>query len=136
MDPGELIERVPSRSKIERVQLLLVQDKEIAAVIHSTHTALGEARVALEQKRALLNEMGQASDVSKLKAVLSAVHDSGDVAVRIREARGQVDKETEQIERMMQALNPSLPDGADIEALAVPPQDTVVTQRDEDPRLA
>ena len=130
-DPAALIERVPSRSKIERVQLLLVQDKEIAAVIHSTHTALEEAHAALEQKRTLLTEMGRASDVSKLKAVLSVVHDSGDVAVRIREARGQVDKETEQIERMMQALNPSLPDGADIEALAVPPQDTVITHRDE-----
>ena len=57
--------------------------------------------------------------------------DSGDVAVRIREARGQVDKETEQIEQMMQALNPSLPDGVDIEALAVPPQDTVISRRDE-----
>ena len=130
-DPAELIERVPSRSKIERVQLLLVQDKEIAVVIHSTHTALEEAQAALEHKRALLNEMGQTSDVSKLKAVLSAVHDSGDVAVRIREARGQVDKETEQIERMMRDLKPSLLGGADIEALAVPPQDTVVSRRDE-----
>ena len=130
-NPAELIERVPPRSKLEPVRLLLAQDRELATVIQSTRTALDEAQAALVKKTELLDEMGQASDVSGLTAVLSAVHDSGDVAGRIRMAQGQVDEASEQIERKVRALKPSLSDDADIEALAVPLQETVVVHRDD-----
>ena len=130
-DPAELIEQVPPRSKLEPVRLLLAQDRELTTVIQSSRTALEEAQAALAEKTELLDEMGQASDVSGLTAVLGAVHDSGDVASRIRMAQGQVDEVSEQIERKIQALKPSLPNDADIEALAVPPQETVVVHRDD-----
>ena len=61
---------------------------------------------------------------------MNAVHDSGDVASRIRSAQGRVQQASEQIGRMVKSLKPALPDDTDIETLPVPPRATVQEHRD------
>ena len=130
-DPDELIDRVPTRSKLEPIRTLLVQDRELATTMQSKRTALDEAQVAFDDKTESLDAMGEVPDLSGLAAVLSVIHDSGDVESRIRIAQGQVDQVSEQIELKLRVIKPTLPDDIDIEALAAPPRATVVDHRDD-----
>ena len=130
-DPSELIERIPSRSRVEPVRGLLARHGELAVELRSVRKALEESQAALQDKTERLEEIGKATDVSGLAAVLNAVRDSGDVAGRIRTAQGQVAEKSGVIERKLRGMMPVLPAGTDIEALAVPPRDTVTAHRDD-----
>ncbi len=130
-DPSELVERIPSRSNVEPVRGLLARHGELAAELRSVRKALEESHAALQDKAERLEEIGEATDMSGLAAVLNAVRDSGDVAGRIRTAQGQVTEISGGIEKKLRSMKPALPAGTEIEALAVPPRDTVIAHRDD-----
>ena len=130
-EPHGLIERIPSRGKVKAVRDLLTQHGEIAAELRNARQALKRAEAALQDKSARLEEIEEAADVSELGAVLNAVRHIGDVAGRIRAAQGQAVEISERIEKKRRSMKPMLPEGADIEALAVPPRDAVTAHRDD-----
>ena len=130
-EPSELIERIPSRSNVESVRKLLARDGELAVELRSVRKALEESQAALQDKTERLEEIGEATDVFGLAAVLNAVRDIGDVASRIRTAQGQVAEISGRIEKKLRSMKPVLPAGTDIEVLAVPPRDTVIAHRDD-----
>jgi uncharacterized protein YhaN len=130
-DPSELIERIPPRSDVEPVRGLLAQHGELAAQLRGARKALEESQAGLQDKTERLEEIGEATDVSGLAALLNAVRDIGDVAGRIRTAQGQVAGISGEIEKKMRSLKPALLKDAEIEALSVPPRDTVVAHRDD-----
>ena len=130
-EASELIERIPSRSAVERVRSLLVRHGELAVELRSARKALEESQVALQGKIERLEEIGEATDVSGLAAVLRAVRDTGDVAGRIRTAQGQAADVSEEIEKRLRSMEPALPAGTDIEELAVPPREAVIGHRDD-----
>ena len=127
----ELIERIPSRSDVEQVRSLLVRHGELAVELRNVRKVLEESQAALQDKIERLEEIGEATDVSGLAAVLNAVRDIGDVAGRIRTAKGQVADVSEEIEKKLRSMKPALPAGTDIEALAVPPRGMVIAHRDD-----
>ena len=129
-EPSQLIERIPSRSNVEPARRLLARHGELAAELRSVRTALEESQAALQDRTERLGEIGEATDVSGLAAVLNAVRDIGDVAGRIRTEKGQVAEISGGIEKKLRSMKPVLPAGTDIEALAVPPRDTVIAHRD------
>ena len=130
-EPSELIERIPPRSNVEPVRRLLARHGELAVELRGVRKALEESQAALQDKTERLEEIGEATDVSGLAAVLSAVRDIGDVAGRIRAAQSQVAEISGGIEKKLRSMKPVLPAGTDIEALAVPPRDTVIAHRDD-----
>ena len=130
-EPSELIERIPPRSKVEPVRRLLARHGELAVELRGVRKALEESQAALQDKTERLEEIGEATDVSGLAAVLNAVRDIGDVAGRIRMAQGQVAEISGGIEKKPRSMKPVLSAGSDIEALAVPPRDTVIAHRDD-----
>ena len=130
-EPCELIERIPSRSNVARVRKLVTRHGELEVELRSMRKALEESEAALQDKTEQLEEIGEATDVSGLAAVLDAVRDIGDVAGRIRAAQGQVAEISAGIEKKLRSMKPLLPAGTDIEALAVPPRDTVIEHRDD-----
>ena len=130
-EPIELIERIPSSSEIELVRSLLGRHGELAVELRSVRKALDESQATLQDKTERLGEIGEATDVSGLAAVLKAVRDIGDVSGRIRMAQGQVAEISEEIQKKLRSMKPVLPKDTDIEALAVPPRDTVITHRDD-----
>ena len=130
-EPRELIERIPSRSNVEPVRRLLARHGELAVELSNVRKALEESQAALKDKTERLEEIGEGTDVSGLAAVLNAVRDIGDVAGRIRTAQGQVGEFSGGIEKKLQSMKPVLPACTDIEALAVPPRDTVIAHRDD-----
>ena len=129
-EPSQLIERIPSRSNAEPARRLLARHGELAAELRGVRTALEESQAALQDRTERLGEIGEATDVSGLAAVLNAVRDIGDVAGRIRTEKGQVAEISGGIEKKLRSMKPVLPAGTDIEALAVPPRDTVIAHRD------
>ena len=129
-EPKELVERIPPRSTVDPVRLLLARHGELTAELRSAHRTLEEAQAGLQDKTERLKEMGEVPDVSGLVAVLNAVRAIGEVAGRIRTAQGQVAEASQEIEKKVRSLKPALPDGVDIEALEVPPRDTIVAHRD------
>ena len=129
--PSELIERIPSRSNVEPVRRLLAQHGELAVELRSVRKALEESQAALQDKTERLEELGEPTDMSGLAAVLNAVRDIGDVAGRIRTAQGQVAEISGGIEKKLRSMKPVLPASTDIEALALPPRDTVIAHRDD-----
>ena len=130
-EPSELIERLPSRSNVESVRRVLARHGELAVELRSVRKALEESQAALQDKTERLEDIGEATDVSGLAAVLSVVRDIGDVAGRIRTAQGPVAEISGGIEKKLRSMKPVLPAGTDIEALAVPPRDTVIAHRDD-----
>ena len=129
--PIELIERIPSRSEVELVRSLLGRHGELAVELRNMRKVLDESRATFQDKTERLGEIGEATDVSELAAVLKAVRDIGDVSGRIRMAQGQVAEISEEIQKKLRSMKPVLPKDTDIEALAVPPRDTVITHRDK-----
>lgn len=130
-EPSELIERIPSRSNVEPVRRLLERHGELTAELRSVRKALEESQAALQDKTERLEEIGEATDVSGLDAVLNAVRDIGDVASRIRTAQRQVAEISGGIEKKLRSMKPVLPAGTEIEALAVPLMGTVIAHRDD-----
>ena len=134
--PGELLERMPPRSKVEPVRRLMARHGELAIELHGARTALEDSQAALHDNTERLEEIGEATDVSRLAAVLNAVRDIGDVASRVRTARSQVAEIFRRIEKKLQSMKPTLPAGIDIEALPVPARDTIIAHRDDVRKLA
>ena len=130
-NPSELIERIPSRSNVEPVRRLLARDGELAVEQRSVRMTLVESQASLQDKTERLEELGEPTDVSALVAVLNSVRDIGDVAGRIRTAQGQVAEISEGLEKRLRSMKPVLPKDTDIEALAIPPRDTVIAHRDD-----
>ena len=130
-NPSELIERIPSRSNVEPVRRLSARHGELAVEQRSVRMTLVESQASLQDKTERLEEFGEPTDVSALAAVLNSVRDIGDVAGRIRTAQGQVAEISEGLEKKLRSMKPVLPEDTDIEALAIPPRDTVIAHRDE-----
>ena len=128
-NPDELIDRIPARGKIERLRALENQRGKLESAVETASKSAQEAQVSLNNKTEQLSRMGETLDVSRLTAVLSAVRDSVDVASRIRVAENRVQETSEQIERAVKFLNPSVPDDLDIEVLRVPLRVTVEEHR-------
>ena len=130
-EPSELVEKVPSRTKVEAVRVLLARHGELAAELRNKRTVLEGARAAQQDKAVRLKEIGDAVDVSRLAAVLIAVRRIGDVADRIHAAHGRAVDVSTRIEKRLLSMKPTLPEGTDIEALVVPPTDVVTAHRDD-----
>ena len=129
-EPGELIEGIPSRGKVKAARELLARHGELVIELRNTQKTLNEAQLALRDKTKRLGDIGEASDVSRLAAVLKAVQHIGDVEVRIHAAQGQAAEISERIEKKRRSMKPALPECTDIEELAVPPRDAVNAHRD------
>ena len=130
-EPSELIERIPPRSRVEAVRRLLARHGELAVELRSARKALDVSQAALQNKTERLDEIGEATDISGLAAVLNAVREIGDMAGRIRTAEGQVAEIAGGIEKKLRSMKPVMPAGTDIEALPVPPRDTIIAHRDD-----
>ena len=129
-EPDELIERIPSRSKVEAVRALLKRHGELAVELNSAQGSLEVARSELREKTERLERTGEAADVSGLVAVLTAVRSIGDVAGRIHKAQGQAAEYSARMGKKLGSMKPVLSADEDIEALAVPPKDAIVAHRD------
>ena len=81
-----LIARIPARTKVRVVCLLLNQRGELVSDVANKTQVLEEAKEKLSTLRERLGETGDTTDVSRLAAVIRAVREQGDITGRIRVA--------------------------------------------------
>lgn len=130
-EPSELIERIPSTSKVEPVQRLLTRHGELAAELRNARQSLEDSQSALQNETESLEEFGEAKDITGLAAVLEVVRETGDVTSRIRTAEEDVAENSGLVKKKLQLMKPTLPEGTEIESLTVPARDTVIAHRDD-----
>ena len=130
-ESSELIARIPPRSKVGRVRNLLARHGELEATLIGARKALEESREAQQVETERLEAIGEATDVSGLAAVLIAVRDVGDVEGQIRKAQAEAAQINKEIHKKLRSMKPVLPVGTDVEALGLPPGDTVKMHRDD-----
>ena len=130
-EPLELIEQIPTRSDVEVVRSLLSRHGEITVELRNVRKTLKESEASLQDKKVRLHEIGDATDVSDLASVLKAVREIGDVSGRMRSAQLQIANISDEVDRKIQSLSPALPKDTNIESLAVPNRDSVITHRDK-----
>ncbi len=128
---SDLIDRIPPVSNVNAVRNLLASHRELEIESRNAKSALQQSQNRYQEQAEQLREMGQPIDVARLAAVLKSVPDAGDVVSQIQVAKRQLTDITDEIEKKYQSMNPALPADIDVEALALPPKDTVFEHRDK-----
>lgn len=130
-DVSALISRIPARAKVGVVRSLLEQRGELASDVTKRTQALEEAQTNLIKLRDRLGGMGEATDISRLAAVLKTARESGDIAGRVRSAEQQTFEAQERVDRLLGSLHPRLPNEKDAAEMQVPPRTGVQRHRDK-----
>ena len=110
---------------------LLGQRGELASDVANRTEALEEAERERAELQERLDGMGEATDVSKLAAVIKTVRESGDVAGRLRSAEQHLKDAQERVNRLLASLYPSVPREKDAAEMQVPPRMGVQSHRDQ-----
>ena len=129
-EAGELIARIPERTKLGAVRSLLGQRGELASNVENRTVTLEETEAEHTELQRRLDAIGETSDVSRLEAVIKTVRKSGDVIGRVRSAGQQVKNAQERVDRLLSSLHPSVPSEKDAAEIQVPPRREVQRHRD------
>ena len=127
---GELIARIPARTKLGAVRSLLGQRGELASNVENRTVTLEEATAEHTELQGCLDAIGETSDVSRLETVIKTVRESGDVTGRVRSADQHVKNAQERVDRLFSSLHPGVPREKDAAEMQVPPQRGVQGHRD------
>jgi len=130
-EPLELIESIPARSDIDVVRKYVERHEALKVELRSARNVLKESKATLKDKTVCLSEIGEATDVSELSAVLKTVREISSVSGRIQDAKKLIENISDDIDRKIQFLSPTLPKDSDVESLVVPNRATVNTFRDD-----
>jgi uncharacterized protein YhaN len=129
-DIGQLVARIPPRSKVAAVRALLNRRGGQISAVESGAAALEESEARVSDLRQQLDGMGAPVDVSKLAAIIDATREVGDIASRISGAESEVQDAQAAIQRHLRLLKPQVTDAETLAATPVPPRDTVQAHRD------
>ena len=129
-DLDQLLARLPARSKVASVRLLLNRRGGLLSGTENAQHALEEAETRLGELLRQLAEMGNPVDVSKLAAAIGATRECGDLPSRIKVAEGEAKDGRAAIQRHLRSLKPAVSEEDILASLSVPPRDTVQTHRD------
>ena len=127
---GELIARIPARTKLGAVRSLLGQRGELASNVENRTVTLEEAEAEHTELQGCLDAIGETSDVSRLEAVIKTVRESGDVIGRVRIAAQHVKNAQERVDRLLSSLHPGVPSEKGAAEMQVPPRRGVQGHRD------
>lgn len=133
--PDELIAAIPDRGRIARVRNLIVRHGELRAELRTATSEYGKARETLAERQRRLKALPAPVDTARLAATCETVRGKSDAGARIDAARQAIEELRESVARDIALLRPALPDGTDIEILAVPSRATLETHRENMGRL-
>ena len=128
---GKLVARIPARTKLGVLRSLLAQRGKLAADVENRTETLQEAQHECDDFQKTIEAIGKTPDVSRLRAVIKAIRESGDVTARVRRAELDVKHTQDRLSRLLASLHPSVPDERAAETMRVPPETTVQAHRDK-----
>ena len=127
----KLISRIPRRTKLSVLRALLSQRGKLASDRENRDENVQEAQAELEEIRQTVEVMGETTDVSRLRTVIKAIRESGDVTGRVRRAALDVKHTQDRLDRLLLALHPAVPSQEAAVQMRVPPASTVQAHRDK-----
>ena len=129
-DIDQLLARLPARSKVASVRMLLSRRGGLLSGTENAQNALEEAETRLSEVAQQIAEMGSSVDVSKLAAAVEATRESGDITSRIKVAEGEIKDARAAIQRQLRSLKPEVSEEEALGSMSVPPRDMVQSHRD------
>ena len=87
---GKLISRIPARTKLGVLRSLLSRRGKLASDRENRDENVQEAQAEHEEIRQTIEVMGETFDVSRLRSVIRAIRESGDITGRVRRAELEV----------------------------------------------
>ena len=127
---GKLVARIPARTELSVLRSLLGQRGKLAADVDNRTETLQEAQVECDDYRQTIQAIGKTPDISRLRAVIKAIRESGDVTARMRRAELDVKHTQDRLDRLLSSLYPGVTDDRAAAAMHVPPETTVQAHRD------
>jgi uncharacterized protein YhaN len=125
-----LLARLPARSKVASVRMLLGRRGELLSGTENARNALEEAETRLGEAVTMIAEMGNPVEVSRLAATVQATRESGDITSRIKVSEGEIKDAQAAIQQRLKSLRPEVSDEEALGSMSVPPRDTVQAHRD------
>lgn len=132
-----LIGRIPSRTKVNSVQVLLSRREQRVEGVKAAESALDEATLRVSELRRQLDEIGRPKDVGRLETIISATNP--EIESDVRAAEHESSEAEADLEREFGTLHPRPSTVEAADGLTVPARGTVEAfrdrQRDLDQRL-
>ena len=128
---GRLISRIPARTKLGVLRSLLGQRGKLASDRENRDENVQEAQAEREEIRQTIEVMGETLDVSRLRSVIRAIRESGDITGRVRRAELDVKHTQDRLDRLLSALHPAVESQEAATEMRVPPAATVQAHRDK-----
>lgn len=130
-DVGKSDERIPKRNKLGELRSLLTRRGKLVSDVENRTDALQEAQAESDEIQQTIDMFGETPDVSRLRAVIRAVRESGDVTGRVRQGELEVRHTQHHLDRLLRSLRPNVPSAEAAAEMDAPPAATVQRLRDE-----
>ncbi len=132
IDSPALVERIPPRTKVGVVRILLNQRGELETDVAGRARELQDSQDTLRRLEEQLDELGEPADVSKLAIIIKTLREQGDITGQIRAADQNLKVSQGLVKQKLKALNPSGNDEDTLTNMTVPPQARVEEHRDHE----
>jgi len=135
-DIGEIIARLPARSKLANARALSKRRGALVAAVDNARSASEEAAERVAHASLEIDALGTAADLAGLSATVAAAREAGDLGARLiaaeKEARAAADAALD----VSKSMNPVVPEGFDLASILVPAAAVVELHRDRGRDLA
>jgi uncharacterized protein YhaN len=128
-DAGELIDRIPPRSKVSVVHALLTSRGSRFATVGSAQTAFENAGETLADIQTRLGALGPQQDFSELAGVVKSIRALGDLESRLLAIQQERSDANDQCQRLIAKMMPPVTETR-LQEVKVPPEATAKTYRD------
>jgi hypothetical protein len=131
VDGGQIIAKLPARSKVANARALSRRHVEIVSAEESARRACAEADERVAALTGEIKDEGQAADTSTLNAAISIVRAAGDINTRIALAEKEIKAADDSAANVIKTLRPPVSGMIDIVSLKVPQKRAVEHYRDQ-----
>ena len=128
-DTGELLNRIPNRTKANHVRGLLNRRNRLIGEVDSAKAALLDAERRLAEVRLQAKAIGTPRDITRLAAIVSAT--DSHIGGEVRSVDNEVTEASADSQRMFEELRPRPSNIAEADSLEVPTRSQVEAHRDE-----
>lgn len=128
-DIGELLNRIPNRTKANHVRLLLNRRSQLIGDVESAKAALVDAERRLAEVRQQAEAIGTPRDVTRLAAIVSAT--DSHLGSEVRSANNEVAEACADSQRMFDELRPRPSSIREADSIEVPTRSQVEAHRDK-----
>ena len=127
----ELVSRIPARGKVAAARSLFGQRGGVASDLKSSAAALEEVEAQRDGLQERLEGAPEATDFSRLDAVIKAIRARGDLSGRVALAEQGLREAQRRVDQVLGSLQPAVPDEHGVVEMPIPSRAAVQEHRDK-----